>query len=508
MSVQPDLFTSVGVSPFFPAFVPVLTSLQLSDDESRLVSQLYQVVQSRRYDLELLDAYYNGTNRIADLGISIPPQLRNLRTVIGWPKVAVDAVEERIQLNGFRYPDSDDMDEDLQSIFDANDMLSESSLAHIDAAVFGRSYVAVGSGNFGPGSGPNVPPLITVESPLDMAVVWDPRSRAAVYALRAYGPEGQREATLYTQVETVWLVQGAGGWQVLDRDQHNLGVCPVTMITNRSRSYNREGTSDITPAIMSITDRACRTLMGSEVAREFFAAPQRYILGADETAFQDAEGNPKSAWTTYMGRVLALENDAQGNKPEVGSFATGSPEGFMRLLDKDAQFMSTETGLPPHMLGVTSDNPASADAIRASELRMTRIADRKCASYGTSWRNVAKLALLVRDGELPPNAMQIVPVWADTATPTPAETSDAIFKQVQMGYLPATSDVTGEKLGYTPAERARIEADRDADAGASFLLEIQNSLTATAAKKDTSLEADLGKPVPEPSPDDGPAPTG
>ncbi|MBQ1164406.1 hypothetical protein KBZ21_41180, partial [Streptomyces sp. A73] len=41
----------------------------------------------------------------------------------------------------------------------------------------------------------------------------------------------------------------------------------------------------------------------------FYGAPQRYILGASESAFQDAEGNTKSAWETYIGRVLALERD-------------------------------------------------------------------------------------------------------------------------------------------------------------------------------------------------------
>ncbi|MBQ1164418.1 hypothetical protein KBZ21_41245, partial [Streptomyces sp. A73] len=43
----------------------------------------------------------------------------------------------------------------------------------------------------------------------------------------------------------------------------------------------------------------------------FYGAPQRYILGASESAFQDAEGNTKSAWETYIGRVLALERDVR-----------------------------------------------------------------------------------------------------------------------------------------------------------------------------------------------------
>ncbi|MBQ1167342.1 hypothetical protein KBZ21_56010, partial [Streptomyces sp. A73] len=51
---------------------------------------------------------------------------------------------------------------------------------------------------------------------------------------------------------------------------------------------------------------------------EFYGAPQRYILGASESAFQDAEGNTKSAWETYIGRVLALERDTANFRAHDG----------------------------------------------------------------------------------------------------------------------------------------------------------------------------------------------
>ncbi|MBQ1164456.1 phage capsid protein, partial [Streptomyces sp. A73] len=79
-----------------------------------------------------------------------------------------------------------------------------------------------------------------------------------------------------------------GGWVVIDRDVHNLGVVPVIRMANRQRTADRVGKSEISPEVMSITDAACRRLMGMEVASEFYGAPQRYILGASESAFQDA----------------------------------------------------------------------------------------------------------------------------------------------------------------------------------------------------------------------------
>lgn len=467
------------------AVIPTLPTVQLSRDEESLVTRLQSDVQSKRFGLQLHDSYYRGEHRVADLGISIPPSMRMLKTALGWPRVCIDALDERLDVEGFRLPSSNDVDLDLQAMWQANDLDTESQLAHMDALVFGASYIGVGSNDDGEH------PLITVESPLDIGVEWDARTRTIRAALRLYEFEGSKQATLYLTDQTVSLLQTQGGWDVVDRDVHNLGKCAIVRMANRPRSYHRAGTSEITPEIMSITDAACRTLQGLEVAREFYSAPQRYILGADESAFQDAQGNPKNAWETYMGRVLALERDPEGNVPTVGTFTQYDPSVFTKVIDMYAKIISSITGLPPHVLGYTTDNPASADAIRSTEMRLKLKADRKCRMFGAAWRDVMKIGLLVQDGSLPADSDLIATVWADTATPTPAATTDSVFKQIQAGYLPATSDVTGEKLGYTAVERQRIEIDRANDQGASFLAELSKSLVAKAARVDKSIIGDI-----------------
>jgi hypothetical protein len=481
--------------------IPELPLVYLSDDELALISMLRADMLRDRWSLQLRDSYFNGEQLVRDLGISIPPQLKGLHTVIGWPRVGVESLEERLDLEAFRWADGSDSSE-LAEIAEANDLFDESSLAHLDSLVYGREYLAVGSGDCGT---PDCPPLITVESPLDMTLLWDARIRMGTAALRecradSYlesGPE-ERMIVLYLPDQTITaLPSESGGWEIIDRDIHNLGVVPVVRMANRQRTADRVGRSEITPEVMSITDAACRRLMGMEVAAEFFGAPQRYILGAAESAFQDAEGNAKSAWETYIGRVLALERDEDGNVPAVGQFAAHDPTAMTRIIDLYARIMSAQFGLPPHMLGYTTDNPASADAIRSTEAKLVKRSERRIRRYGAAWQQAMRLALWVRDGEPPDKTRRIETVWRNPATPTVAAQADATVKLVQAGILPADSDVTLEMAGLTEGQRQRVRADRQRAAGRAGstalmdrLAELASGTPAPAAPQ--TPEANLG----------------
>src|SRR5690606_27896938 len=65
---------------------------------------------------------------------------------------------------------------------------------------------------------------------------------------------------LYLPYATISLVEVDSGWQVVERDDHGVGLVPVVQFANRQRVSDRAGRSEITPAVMSITDAACRTL--------------------------------------------------------------------------------------------------------------------------------------------------------------------------------------------------------------------------------------------------------
>lgn len=449
--------------------IPELPLLTLNDDERDIFEMLRTDLVANRWNLDLLDAYYDSERVLADLGISIPPQLRGLHTVIGWPRVGVDALDGRLAVDTIRYSDGSNPSE-LLEMWRANQLWHESQLVHLDALIYGHSFMAVGSGDCGTA---DCPPLITVESPMDMTVDYDVRARASRAGLRLFSDEGELPgATLYLPDSTISLLETENGWEIVDRDDHGLGVVPIVRFSNRQRTAQRVGKSEITTEVMSITDAACRTLLGMEVSREFFAAPQRYILGASEGAFEDQEGNPVGAWDTYIGRVLGLERDEDGNLPQVGQFAAGDPSAFTRVVDLYARIMSSLMSVPPQMLGYTTDNPASADAIRSAQDSLVTKAERRQRLFGTPHADALRLGLLMKHGDIPESARSIDIMWRNPATPTLAAQSDAAVKLVQAGIIPADSDVALEMVGLTEEQRARVRADRRRSQGRQLLQEI------------------------------------
>jgi hypothetical protein len=469
--------------------IPALPLLSLTDAEHSLVTRLEQRLSTCQGPMDLRDAYYNGNQLIRDLGISIPPQLRGLHTVVGWPATVVDTLDERLDVEGFRYASSSQGDDELWNIWQANNLDEESQLGHLDSLIYGAAYVAAGTNDDGSA-------LITVESPRHVSVIWDPRWRTITAALRIYGGDEygrDRQATLYLPNETVMLESQPGqGWSVYARDQHNLGVVPVARLANRQRTSERDGASEITSQVMSLTDAACRTLLGMEVAREFHAAPQRYILGVSASAFQDPSGNALSKWATYTGVMNAIEGDDQGKTPSIWQAPSADLTAYGKVMAELRQELSACTRLPAYMLGETTQNPASADAIRSAENGLIRKAERRQRAFSGGWEEVMRLALRIQNnGALPDEAKTIETLWASAATPTPGATTDAVMKQVAGGAIPPTSDVTREKLGYSVIERQRIAIDDKTAASTEFLATLAQSVVAKDARTDLTAAKDI-----------------
>lgn len=468
--------------PFSAPVISLLSQDRLSDDEQREINYLTLQLEKFKPENDSKREYYEAKKAREDLRISIPPSLEGLEVAVGWAAAAVDCVEERLDFEGWLpgkpKPDakSDDDPFGLDQLYLENDLDVESVKAHLDGLTYGIGFASVTTGEDG-----EPDPLITIESPLNMTVCFDPRTREIDSAyMQSVDLEGRGcTATLLLPMQTITLeaqVREAGrvdpsSWTITNRDQHNLDRVTVAPFINRPRSGSWLGHSEITETVRRLTQSGLRTLAAAEVAREYYAAPQRYVLGAKETFFSDKDGKPIPAWKSYMGRLLALERDEYGDLPEVKEFRGQSLETFFGLMKTLVQILSGEAGIPQNYLGFSTDNPPSADAIGAMENRLVKRAERRQREFGRGWTEVARLAIMVRDGTatLPKDALLIRPKWRPAHTPTEAASADATTKLVGAKILPPNSRVTWDRLNISREDQKIIEGELSKQAVADRL---------------------------------------
>ena len=435
--------------------------MALSEEEDATFRRLSTALTKSRAGLERLDAYYEGIHRLEQLGLAVPPELAKFVTTVNWPRITVDSIEQRCDVEGFRLVGQESADDDLWGVWQANDLDEESQQAHLDALIFGRSYVCVGSRS------PDDPdpgvPLVTVESPFEMTHESDPRTRRVTAALRVTAssvPPKVSYATLYLPSETVWLERSSGsGWVEVDRDVHQVGRPLVVPLLNRPRLRRRQGGSELADVI-SLTDAACRALTNAQVATEVLAVPQRYVLGASPTDFVDQHGKPVTVWETYFASVWAL----QSGEAKVGQFSAADLGNFEKIVNHYANLVSGVSGLPTRFYGQYTTNPPSEGSIVADETRLIMNAYRKHRAWGGTWEQVNRLVRRILDGEWDPSLARMETLWRDPETPTRAAIADATVKLVSAGVLPV--EAAWEELGYSATRRAQLKAMRAADLAA------------------------------------------
>lgn len=463
----------------------IVSAPVLQLDELKEFNEIRRRIDARRAHNERRVSYYEAHRNVRDLGISTPPGVAGrIASVVGWPGTVVDALEERLDIIGFNAAHIDLDSLGIQQIWDDNELYREYPGAHQDSMIQGVSFLATSRGKDG-----EPDPLITVESPTTMSAIYDPRGRRVISAAAfAYDDEGRpTAASLYRLYSTVHVEKDSKGrWNIVHRDDHNLNRVLVRRLVNRPRASRQWGRSEITRDVIYYTDAAMRTILGAEVSREFYSAPQRWIMGAKEESFERPDGSQASPWETYMGRFLALsrdEDDDQGD-PKVGQFAPASPTPYIELVQMFSTMVASSSATPPTYFGFVTENPPSADAIRAYEARHVKRAERRCTNFGPEWAGALKDAILLRDGHVPAELAGLRTNWADPATPTRAATADATQKLMSAFPWMADSDVPLEQLGYDGTDLDRLKADRARHRSSSLaqaLLGQQPSQSAQAA---------------------------
>jgi len=469
--------------------VPDSATTQPSQYELDTLNRLQLKLRRDYADLTRFGEYYEGIHHLEQLGIAIPPELRQFVVMVNWPRIAADSLEERIDLEGFRLPGKHERDPELWRIWQANNLDEESQLAHLDALVYGRSYVCVGTNESDPGT-----PLVTVESPLEMTAEISPRTHKVTSALRYWREQDEEnyaldKAVLYFPNVTVWLEKRfrgtQRGWVVTIRDEHGLGRVPVVPLINRSRVSDRDGVSELSDVIQ-LTDAAARALTLAQLATETLSVPQRAVLGASEEDFVGPDGKILPKWEAYFGAIWALDDP----ETKVHQFGAADLGNFKVIIDHYAGLVASVTGLPLRFFGQNTANPPSEGAIIADETRLIKRAERRHRAWGGAWEEVARLIKVIKDGTVPENWVELESIWRNPATPTKAQEADAAVKMVQAGILPI--EAAWEEMGYSQTRITQLRKMREADLARTDVLAQQ-------------INAYRNPQEPSDAPDDAPA---
>ena len=463
-------------------------------DEPRIVEKILHIWAQKSTRNILRRKYYDGHNRIKDLGMSIPPSMRNVETVVGWPAKGVDVLAARSQFEGFVTTGDDQDPFGLSRVLEDNQFSLLYREATTSELIHSCAFITVANGRKEDGE-PEV--LVSLRSAEEAAAIWDYRHRRIKAGLAVTEREDTEpflplEFVLYTNSYVVTCAKTGTEWKVVDRQENFLGRPTIEPLVFRPTLDRPFGHSRITREVMSITDSAVRAALRAEVLMEFNTAPPKYLLGAEEDAFR------QDKWSAYMSKILTISRDSDGDIPTIGQFPQLSPQGAILYMQHLASRFAGATGLPVSSLGVVSDNPSSAQAMETARVDLVDEANALNLSNGAALANIARMIVAFQKGvaisDLPTEAQQLRPRFKNPVRPSVVSQSDAIVKQVQAIPWLANSTVLLEELGYDESQIVRLLADKKRADGGSLLSRALAAATNTAATASPAQgEADVNQ---------------
>ncbi len=324
----------------------------------------------KQYDMKYQDA---------DVGITIPPEIRNkYKAVLGWCAKGVDSLADRLV---FREFENDNFE--INEIFNMNnpDVFFDSVVLSSLIASCSFVYISKGEGD--------IPRLQVIEASNATGVI-DPITGLLEegYAVLERNNRGEPSLEAYFAAGgTDYYKDGKFDYSI----ENNVAYPLLVPIIHRPDAVRPFGRSRITRAGMYYQRYAKRTLERADITAEFYSFPQKYVTGLS----QDAE--VMDTWKATISSMLQFTKDEEGDAPKLGQFTTPSMSPFTEQLRTAAAGFAGETGLTLDDLGFISDNPSSVEAIKASHENL-RLAGRKAQRcIGSGLLNVGYLAACLRD---------------------------------------------------------------------------------------------------------------
>lgn len=447
----------------------------LSDDEHEALNGNLDQLRAKKSRNLLRAGLYDGKHAVRQIGTIVPPTYYQTAVVLGWPAKAVDLLAQRMNVDGFFWPDGDLDALGAGQLVRETNFLPQLKQGIRSTLLHSCAFITTTRGTEGADE-PDV--MIHIRDALSATGRWDFRRQRLKDALTVnewQEDDSARPAafTLYLNNLTISSRRSSTGVWETTRSPHRFGV-PVEPLVYKPRIGRPLGTSRISRPVISAYSQAVRTAIRMEGNADVYSFPQMVLLGASEDVFKNPDGSVKPAWQVALGRIFALSDDEELEQPRatVQRFEAASPSPHLEMLRQHAEFFAGETSIPSTYLGVRNDgNPTSAEALLIQDMPL--IAESEGASEDCDpaiSRSLAR-ALAMANGEstVPESFGTIRTRWRSARYTSKAAAADAGAKQLTAVPWLAETEVGLELLGLTDDQIKRAQAEQRRAAGRNVL---------------------------------------
>lgn len=343
------------------------------------IAYLRKKLANKRLRVDVRYRYYEMKNIARSLGMTDIPETSWLQAVLGWPAKAVDSLADRLVFYLF---DEDNFD--LTEIFQMNNPDTFFDSAILSALISSCCFVYISADETG------YPRLQVIDGANATGII-DPITgllNEGYAVLERDDRDNPVMEAYFTKGITKIIRKGSDRPQVIKNAAPYPLLVPIIYRPDAKRPF---GHSRISRACMSITESALRTIKRSEISAEFYSFPQKYVVGISP------EAEPMEKWKATISSLLTFTKDEEGDKPTLGQFTQQSMSPYTEQLRTFAALFAGETGLTLDDLGFVSENPSSAEAIKASHENLRLTARKAQRTFGSGFLNVGYLAACVRD---------------------------------------------------------------------------------------------------------------
>jgi hypothetical protein len=450
----------------------------LEEQRDRLLGEL----ADQRARIADLWAWYRGRQDLPDVPAHYQAAYRLFldEAITPWARLVVDAISERLRVQGIRGADNPDAAGDAWRAFTRGRLNADQRLVYTEALIGGVGYVSVGRLD---GDEARIVP----ESAFEVCHEPDLADRQRVAAALKLWPldyGGLRwVAELYRPEATYrWLTElskpprragsfpiddrhrGARlGWEPLGAPAANpVGVPPIVPFENRVNVLSG-GASEIEDCV-PVLRRIDRLTLDMMLASAFGSFRQKWATGLVVPRDPDT-GKPIEPYSAAVSKLWV--NEAPDGR--FGTFDASPPDPYLKSIDSQIATLAAISRVPAHYLLQSSlANPPSAESLLASEVGLVKKVEDRQATYGEAWETSLWLQARMSGRELDIETLEVQ--WVDAEKRNPAQVADAAVKLQTVGWpqeaLWAYTGATPQQVEEWAAESATAQLIAAALAGA------------------------------------------